>query len=246
MQLNYQQVLITGGGSGIGLALAKELDKLGKRVLICGRNAERLKQAAGQLSRQAHTFQCDISSSQDRQALQEYIAKHFSELDCLINNAGIQHNINLLDGPDSSQKLRDEVDINLLAPIELTQQLLPDLLTRKHSAVVNITSCLAYAPKFRSPGYSTSKAAFAAYTHALRLQLRDNPNIKVIEVVPPMVSTEMTEGRGKLKLTPQQMASATLSGISANKKSIWVGKAKALRVLRHLLPALATKIVNKE
>src|SRR5829696_8221535 len=152
MNIRGNTVLNTGGGSGIGLALARALLARGNAVLACGRSADRLDRARSELP-DLQTFACDITDERDRDRLCSCIRERFPSLDVLINNAGIARQIDFAaDGGDGAA-VELEVATNLIAPIHLTSGLLPMLRERPSAAIVNVTSALAYAPIASLPVY---------------------------------------------------------------------------------------------
>ena len=242
MELSDNTVLVTGGGSGIGLALAKAFAMSNSTVVVCGRNAKKL-EAVHKESPAIVAYPCDIASDQDQQRLVEHIAQKHPNLNILINNAGIQHNYDFSDTKSHTNLIEEEVNINFLAHVKLTDRLLPILLGRPSAAIVNITSALALVPKQSAPIYCATKAAMHCFTKALRYQLERTP-VKVFEIIPALVDTEMTKGRGKGKITPETLASEALRGIESNKYEIRIGKTKVLFALNRFLPSVAERIIR--
>lgn len=242
MKLSDNTVLITGGGSGIGLALAKAFALRSNTVVVCGRNAEKL-EAVHKENPAIVAFPCDIASDQDQQRLVEHITQKYPKLNILINNAGIQHNYNFSDTKNHTDIIEEEVNINLLAHLKLTDRFLPILMGRPCAAIVNVTSALALVPKQSAPIYCATKAAMHNFTKELRYQLEDAP-VKVFEIIPALVNTEMTKGRGKGKITPEALAAEALRGIESNKYEIRIGKNKLLFALNRFLPSVAERIIR--
>lgn len=156
MQTANNTVLITGGGSGIGLALATAFLEKGNNVLIAGRDENRLKSATKQIPNMKWR-KCDISKAEERDKLVLEIERNYPKLNILVNNAGVQYNYHSVEEFSTSQKLVNELQTNLIAPIELSRLLLPTLLNQDEAAIVNITSALALIPKKNAPGYCASK-----------------------------------------------------------------------------------------
>jgi uncharacterized oxidoreductase len=188
MKLNGNTVLVTGGASGIGLALARRLLDAGNTVIICGRREDRLREM-----REKHPGlvirTCDLAQAAAREALIAWATGEYPALNVLINNAGIQRRQRIQDQEDWSAT-REEIAINLEAPIHLTRLALPHLLTREGATIINITSGLAFAPLARTPVYSATKAALHSFTLSLRHQLQSS-GVTVIEVAPPAVDTDL-------------------------------------------------------
>lgn len=244
MKLSGNTVLITGGGSGIGLALAKALVRHGSNtVIVCGRNTKKLEAVHAQ-NPVIFTFPCDLANDQDQQGLAETIAQKYPNLNILINNAGIQHNYRFPDGRSHLDVIEEEVNINFLAHVKLTDRLLPFLMRQSHAAIVNVTSALAVVPKQSAPIYCATKAAMHGFTKALRYQLESTP-VRVFEIIPALVDTEMTQGRGNGKITPEALASEALRGIQSDRYEIRIGKTKLLFALHRLVPSIAERIIKK-
>jgi uncharacterized oxidoreductase len=190
MQMTGNTILITGGGSGIGLALAQAFKQLGNQVIIAGRNPDKLQAASEQGFATQVVDMCEYKSIQ---TLAKETLKAFPALNVVIHNAGIMKNENLLKGP--SPKIVDEtIATNLLGPMRLTEALLPHFLKLKSAVIMTVTSGLAYLPLAMTPSYSASKAAIRSYTQSLRYQLRDT-KVEVIELAPPYVKTHLMGDR---------------------------------------------------
>src|SRR5256885_16038777 len=169
MNLTSNTVLVTGGASGIGLALAARFLNAGNRVVICGRRDDALRAARDRYPRLI-THTCDLSSAQSRVALTEWAFNEFPELGALVNNAGIQRRVRLADREDWNET-RTELAINLEAPMHLSRLFIPHLLKRPHAAILNVTSGLSFVPLAAVPIYSATKAALHSFTLSLRHQL---------------------------------------------------------------------------
>lgn len=188
MEFNANTVLITGGGSGIGFALAERFIKAGSNVIICGRREDKLIEAKSKYP-QMHIRVCDVADPAERRALSAWVTESFPGLNMLVNNAGIQKRIELQQKP-SWETLGEEVAINLEAPIHLSTLFIPHLLKQERPAIINITSGLSFVPKANVPVYCATKAALHSFTLSLRHQLFGTP-IDVIEIIPPAVDTDL-------------------------------------------------------
>ena len=242
MKLNDNTILVTGGGSGIGLALAKAYVLCNSTVIVCVRNAKKL-EAVHKENPAIVTFPCDIANDQDQQRLVEHIEQKYPNLNILINNAGIQHNYDFSDKRNHTSLIEEEVNVNCLAHLKLTDRFLPILMRQSSAAIMNVTSALAMVPKQSAPIYCATKAAMRNFTKALRYQLEDTP-VKVFEIIPALVDTEMTKGRGKGKITPEALATEVLRGIESDKYEIRIGKTKILFALNRFLPSVAERIIK--
>lgn len=182
------KVLITGGTSGIGRGLAERFLRAGAKVLVTGRNLEKL-EAMAQIHPNLMIFQNDIKLVEGREALALHIDKVLPDLNVLINNGGIQRRVGLAEDEAPWSEKQAEIDILFCGPVHLTSLLLPKMLqTGSKSFIVNVTSAGAYIPQPFAPIYAASKAALHSYTVNLRYSLRKTP-VRVVELVPPAVST---------------------------------------------------------
>ncbi|MCA9575972.1 MAG: SDR family NAD(P)-dependent oxidoreductase [Myxococcales bacterium] len=240
MTLARARVVITGGTRGIGRALAEALVQEGSEVLVCGRDDAAL--AAVRRDLGVRALRCDITDPADVARLADVVRAELCGVDLLINNAGRQVDHDVVTGLDMSAA-RDEVAVNLLAPIAVTAALMPLLLASSDAAVVNVSSALAFAPAPRSPVYAASKAGLAAWTHALRAQL-EGTAVRVVDVVPPLVATDMTVGRHEGAVQPEAVAAAVVRGLTRRRTRVVVGKARALAAIHRVSPALARRMMR--
>ena len=198
MKLCGNTILITGGATGIGYALAEQFLARGNTVLLCGRREDRLKE----VQKEHPEFiikVCDVTNEQDREALFTWVSKEFPALNVLVNNAGIQRDIDILKGMGDLLTGESEISVNLTAPIHLTARFVPFLLKQRAAAIINVSSGLALRPESaaRMPIYTATKAGLHAFSISLRGQLMDSP-VEVIELLPPAVVSELNpEGRKK-------------------------------------------------
>ena len=194
MKTDGNTILVTGGGSGIGRGLAEAFQRLGNQVIIAGRRQSALDDVtAANPGMQSAVL--DINDADGIRTFGRTIAETFPELNVLVNNAGIQQPENLQTQSGDLAAAEAMVATNLLGPIRLTSALLPILLRQPQSTIANVTSGLAFVPGSGVPTYSATKAAMHAYTLAMRHQLRQT-SVKVIEVIPPYVQTELGAGHG--------------------------------------------------
>jgi uncharacterized oxidoreductase len=190
MNITDNTILITGGGSGIGLEIAKALSTTNK-IIIAGRNKEKLDAAAKGLEN-VFTIQADITNEQDVNRLIEEIKVNFGGLNILINNAGHAYAYTISDTSDTYSKAVAEFETNYFAPIRLTEKLLPLLKQQENAAVVNVSSIVAFAPGSHVPTYSDSKAALHSYTKILSHELAKDTSVKFFELMPPLVNTDFS------------------------------------------------------
>lgn len=234
MRTTGNKILITGGGTGIGFALAEVFSEAGNEVVICGRRADRLAEAKRKLPIM-HTFECDITDAGGRQALLTWTTKNFPKLNILVNNAGIQKGIDLTKGTEDLVDGEDEIETNLRAPVHLTALFIPHLMKQDISAIINVSSGLGFIPLAIMPLYCATKAAMHSFSLSLRHQLRET-SVRVFEVIPPTVDTELDKGARERReqhdrgIKPEEVAVATLQAFSADEYELAVGRAQSLRV----------------
>ena len=188
MNLKNNVILITGGTAGIGLAFAEEFYKLGNKVIICGRREGRLKKLAEKFPGMI-TRLCDVSKEKDRIELAKWAISNYNDLNILINNAGIMLRFDVTK-PEDTEKIYTHTDTNFVAPIHLSSLFSNHLKNKENSAIINITSGLAFVPLAMYPVYCATKAGLHSFTISLRRQLRDTKT-KVFEIAPPQVDTEL-------------------------------------------------------
>lgn len=185
MNLTKNKILITGGGSGIGLGLTERFLQEGNTVIICGRRESVLNEVAAKLPG-VITKVCDLSLESGRIELHNWIANNHPDLNVLVNNAGIQQWMQITDD-NFYERAQQEINTNIVAPVHLTQLFisLPALHT-----VINVTSGLSFAPLAKTPVYSATKAFFHSFSLSLRYLLKEK-NIEVIEMIPPALNTDL-------------------------------------------------------
>jgi uncharacterized oxidoreductase len=234
LDIGGNTVLITGGATGIGFALAEEFVSAGSVVIVCGRRKSKLKAAKRELPA-LHIRRCDVSVESERRSLLRWTATRFPSLNVLVNNAGIQRQMDFT-SPTVTERLSskdDEVSINLAAQIRLCALFTPRFLKRKKAAIVNISSGLAFVPIATMPVYCATKAAIHSFTVSLRRQLRGT-SIRVFEAVPPTTDTELDESfageeeQAYRGVSPEEVAAGIIEGLKADKEEILVGEARRL------------------
>jgi uncharacterized oxidoreductase len=191
MKTSGNTILMTGGGSGIGAALAHRFHDRGDTVIIAGRRRDALEQAAAGRER-IHVVTLDVEDAAGVVSFARSIVADFPALNVLFNNAGIMKFEDLTAGRDLSDA-EATLAINVLGPIRLTNALIDHLAAQPDAAIVTVTSGLAYVPLVAAPTYSATKAAIHSYTVSLRTQLAGK--VEVIELAPPGVRTDLTPGQ---------------------------------------------------
>ena len=224
MKTNGNTILITGGSAGIGFELAKQFSQLGNKVLITGRNEERLKQAADQLENVV-PISGDVTNSESTDQLVAKIKEQHPELNMVINNAGYADVYELDENADAFPKASREMETNYLSIVSLTEKLLPTLLQNENASVVNVTSIVAYYPQKMLPTYTASKAALKAYTDVLRQTFEDRLN--VFELIPPLVNTDFSkEIGGENGIPPKEVADELIAALEKKQWLVPVGMSK--------------------
>lgn len=239
MKLENRTVLITGGTSGIGLELAKQLHGRGNTVIVTGRDREKL-DAARRALPGVHAFQSDVSDPGEIAALHDRVTAEFPTLDTLINNAGVMRNLDLKRERDLNDVTR-EIEVDLSGPVRMVQRFLPHLRTRPGALIVNVSSGLAFVPMTISPVYSAAKAGVHAYSQALRAQL-DGTTVTVVELAPPPAETPLFRGefeeetKGQRGMDPGVLAGRAIAGIEAGRQEIRPGLSNVLKAMSRIAP----------
>ncbi|HCB75691.1 MAG TPA: oxidoreductase [Sphingomonas bacterium] len=184
-------ILITGGGSGIGQALAHRFADAGNSVIVAGRRRATLEQTIAGRSN-IHGIELDVTSAEGIADFARRLLDAHPAVNVLVNNAGIMR----MEPLDHQRDLADAeatITTNLLGPIRLTNALIDHLIGRQDAAIVNVSSGLAFVPLVATPTYDATKAAIHSYTVSLRAALAGR--VEVIELVPPAVQTGLTPGQ---------------------------------------------------
>jgi uncharacterized oxidoreductase len=224
MDLSSNTVLVTGGASGIGLAIANRFQEAGSKVVICGRRESKLEEARTKHP-DMRTRVCDLQRESEREALAEWVTRELPELNILVNNAGIQQRL-ALDRREGWERLHQEIAINLEAPIHLSTLLVPHLVRQRDPAILQVTSGLAFAPLASVPIYCATKAAMHSFTLSLRHQLAATP-IRVIEIAPPAVDTDLGgPGLHTFGVSVAELMSAVIPRLQAGDTEIAYGFAE--------------------
>ena len=240
MKLSGQKILITGGGSGIGLELARRLAS-DNQVVIGGRDQQRLARAqAGIPGLLVHRL--DVTSEDEASKAIVWLENELGGLDVLVNNAGLLRSFTL-DSDDAATNSREDVEVNVLGPIRMTRLALPLLRDSASGAVVYISSAVALAAVPGFSVYAATKAAVHSLARSLRLELGPG-GIRVIEVLPPVVDTGPVNDLDVPKLSPEEVAGAIIAGIESDREEIRIGRVRQLAVIARIRPGLADRLVT--
>lgn len=191
MQITGNTILITGGGSGIGRALAEAFHAKGNQVVIAGRRHALLDEVAA-ANPGMKSAVLDIENADAIRTFASQLMADHPALNAVIHNAGIMRAESIASGDIADAEAT--IATNLLGPIRLNAALLPLLQTQPHAAIMTVSSGLAFLPRAGNPTYCATKAAIHSYTQSLRYQLKDT-RVEVLELIPPYVQTDLTGER---------------------------------------------------
>lgn len=245
MQLSENTILITGGATGIGLAMASAFIKLGNKVIICARSPEHLDNAAQKLPGLV-CYRCDVSDKLQRQAMLAAMAGAGLQPNILINNAAIMATYPLAGiSSEDLVSIKTDIAVNLLAPIELVAELMPVISKQPAPLIINMNSPAGIVAVAQVPIYSATKAALHSYTLSLRHHLKDS-GVRVVEVFPPGVDTPMTANTARKQISAQSFVSQLLRALEKGGDEIWIGEARAVRWLARFSRRGLFQLINRQ
>ena len=219
MKIEGNTVLITGGASGIGFALAERFAAAGSKVIIVGRRESKLAEAK-EKHPELITRRADISTDEGRVELFSWVTENYPEINVVINNAGIQRPVNLSKAGTDWSKYRAEVATNFEAPIHLSMMFAEYFTERGDGSIVNVTSRLGIMPAVWVPIYTSTKSGIHFFTRALRIQLR-NTGVRVYEIIPPMVDTDLAgPGAQSNGVNVDEFADGVMERLAADKEEV--------------------------
>jgi uncharacterized oxidoreductase len=247
MELKGKNILITGGSAGLGLESAKQFLSEGAKVIITGRNQAKLDKAK-QKYPALTIINSDVADADGARSLFEQV-KALGGIEILYNNAGVgTQPLNLAKA--NEQHFEDaayEMNVNYLGVMRLTNLFIDMLKAKPEAAIINTTSVLSYVPALVAPTYSASKAALRFYTESLRKHLEIlGSSVKVFELLPPLVETEMTASLNEKKMTTEDVIAQLVSGIKKDRYTVRVGATKLLYTMNRLFPATAFGMLNQK
>jgi uncharacterized oxidoreductase len=241
MNIVGKHIAITGGASGIGLELLRQLYH-NNEVSIIARPSAGLKNLRRSFER-VNVYEADLANLNAVERAADLLVKSDKKIDILINNAAVQYTPHFLDEDFRYESIKREIDVNFTSICILIYLLMPNLLQSNPSMVLNINSGLGLVPKTSSAIYCATKGALNILSQSLAHQLEDT-NIEVKQVFLPLVDTAMTKGRGKRKLPVEKVAADIIRGMRSSGSNINIGKVKALRFIQRLSPSLAQRIMK--
>lgn len=226
MKTTGNTIFISGGSAGIGLAIAKKLNAEGNKIIINGRNEERLQNALQQLD-DAVAIQGNLSIEADRVRIAEDLKNNHPEVNIIINNAGAAFAYLLNETQNAHEKAAIEMNTNYFSVIHFTELLLPHLIQKTEAAVINISSIAVFGSHKMLPTYGATKAALHSYTLALRQTYEEQQNVQIYEVYPPLVNTDFSaEIGGANGISPSEVADELFLALAKNQFDVPVGDSK--------------------
>ncbi|KAF2080056.1 SDR family oxidoreductase [Flavobacterium sharifuzzamanii] len=245
MEIQGKTILITGGASGIGLEAAKQFLAIGAKVIVTGRSRAKL-DAVKKANPAIITIQSDVANNEEVKFLFNKI-QELGGIDILYNNAAVlvpPSNFGIANDKHS-EGAAYEMEVNYIGVIRLNNMFMDMLQSRKEAAIINTTSILSQAPSLIEATYSSSKTALAFYTVSLREHLKIiGSNLKIFELVPPLVATEMTVDRKDKKISVEEMVRGLIVGLQKEHYTIRVGDAKLFSLINRFFPKTAFKLIN--
>jgi uncharacterized oxidoreductase len=249
MNTTSNTVLITGGTSGIGFELARQLLDLGNTVLVTGRDQAKLDDAKKKLPK-LHTYQSDVGDAKAINALFAQVTGEFPALNVIVNNAGLMRKINLQKGEHDLAEISVEIETNLIGPIRMVQRFLPHLKAQPTAAILNVSSGLAFVPLPISPVYCAAKAGLHSFTQSLRVQLK-NTNIKVFELAAPLTKTTLVDAfdpedmKGSTAMPVDQMVAFAVDALRRDRFEIRPGQSNMLKIMNRIAPQFILDQLSK-
>ena len=232
MKMQSNTIFITGGTSGIGKGLAEAFHQLGNQVIISGRREDRLRTVCAANPGMRH-FVLDVTDLNSVRNIARRVIEEFPSLNCVFNNSGVQRRHDFAaEKPIDDTSLLEEINTNVVGLIRVSAEFLPHLKNQQSATLLNVSSALAFVPIALFPVYCATKAAVHSFSLSLRHQLRES-NVKVIELIPPYVATELGgDGKrpaGALQQMPLELFIAeTMKELAGDAVEIAIAGAKNL------------------
>jgi uncharacterized oxidoreductase len=241
MRLSGKKVLITGGGSGIGLELARRLAGA-NHVIIAGRDEAQLERARADVPA-LHPIRLDVTSETEARQAIASLAADPGGLDVLVNNAGLFRSYPLA-SPDAGKKGVEDIEVNVVGVVRMTHLALPLLRASQEAGIVFISSPIALGAVPGYTVYGASKAAVRSLARSLRAELADN-GIRVFDAMPPLVDTGPVRDVNVPKISPGIVADAIVAGLEQDREEIRIGRIRQLVPLARISPRLGDRLVRQ-
>ncbi len=244
-RLDGKSALITGAARGIGKAFAKAYVAEGATVAIGDIDVARAEESAAEIGPGAYVIRLDVTDQDSIDAAIRTVEEKTGGLDILVNNTGVFDLAPIVEiTRESYGRL---FDINVAGTLFTLQAGAKSMIARgKGGKIINMASQAGRRGESLAPVYCATKAALQSFTTALRYQAETHGNrVREVEVVTALVETEMTAGRGRGKLTPEQAAGEVIAGLRRSRARIWVGKTALLRRIHRLAPGLAARMLRR-
>ena len=181
--------IVTGGGSGLGYAIAEKFIQAGIVTIIAGRNKEKLNTAKEKLGKQCHAIACDVSNLSSIPGFVNDIIKQFGQIDILVNNAGINMKKEFIEVTD--EDFQKVITTNLTGVFVMSREVVKHMLERKTGCIINISSMAAQYGLPKVIAYSASKTAIDGMTRAMAVELSPK-GIRVNAIAPGFIYSDMT------------------------------------------------------
>ena len=258
MKIKGKNVIVTGGASGVGKELTKQMLELGCNVAAIDINGENLENLKKELnSNRLRTYIVDMGDVESIKAFRENYKKDYSDVDIIINNAGIiQPFVHVSELEDKI--INKVMNVNFFGPVNLIRTFMEDLTKDKSEQyIVNVSSMGGFFPFPGQTIYGASKAALKIFTEGLYAEL-EKTNVRVMIVLPGAMNTNITtnsnvkvdvskEGSNFKMLEPSVAAAKIIKGIEKNKFKLFLGSdAKFLKLLYKINSKAAISFINKK
>ncbi|MCD8739014.1 SDR family NAD(P)-dependent oxidoreductase [Mucilaginibacter roseus] len=244
MKTSENTILITGAASGIGLEIARLFSQCNNKIIMVDRSAVQLESEAAKLHNTV-AIPADLTNEDELSKLIQKVKLNYSEINVAILNAAAAYNHTLYTTEFDQAYAKSEINTNYLANVRLSHALEPLLSKKKEAAIVITTSGLAYVPNLEYPTYSVTKATLHSFVLGSRLQLqRNGSNVKMFELMPPLVDTPLAEALNAPKITAAEVASAFMTGFAKDELEIRVGDTENIFQLFLRSPQEALMAVN--
>jgi uncharacterized oxidoreductase len=245
-ELSNRTILITGGATGIGVALAEQLSKKTNRVIITGRRLAALEEAKRRIP-SLEWYQSDVSSPDAIDMLFDTLKRKNTIVDVLINNAGVIELWDIKNHVFTSHELFGKINTNFTGAVCITQQFMRQANTKQKNYIINITTEVAIMPIPILPLYSASKAGLSVFTKCLRQQLKGS-NFRVVEILPPAVDTAMPKQINNTSagmMDAKTFAEKAITKVESGVLEYAPGKNAGMFVLmRRFFPRLGIRLID--